>query len=189
MQKLPASFGSIDIQANGSSSAAAAPPPHVLSEDELPLSSGLAPSDTVALKGGDGYDRLLEYRCGRYLYNAVQATFLPVPAMPDDFGTTLHAVAGSRNIKGACMRLFPVPRLAGGWCPAALWWEDVPLQGCGSCGGGGSLSHVFPSKHSTDAQCLATVPAAACTRAATALKLLLHMETCCRRLLWPVQAS
>lgn len=58
----------------------------------------------AALKGGDGYDRLLEFRCGRYLFHHGKGTFLPVPALPADFGTTLHGVAGSRNIKGACGR-------------------------------------------------------------------------------------
>lgn len=96
VQRL-ASFNSLNIQANGSTSLHH--PSHVLEEEEegeeLPLAAAAAP-----LKGGDGYDRLLEYRCGRYLYHHGRATFLPVPAMPVDFATTLHSVAGSRNIKG-----------------------------------------------------------------------------------------
>jgi hypothetical protein len=98
VQRL-ASFNSINIQANGSTSLHH--PSHVLAEEEeeLPLAAAAAP-----LKGGDGYDRLLEYRCGRYLYHHGRATFLPVPAMPADFATTLHSVAGSRNIKGGWAR-------------------------------------------------------------------------------------
>ena len=95
-----ASFNSINIQASSSASHHAHS--HVLSEDELPLAAAAAAAaaDTAALKGGDGYDRLLEYRCGRYLYHHGEATFLPVAAMPADFAATLHTVAGSRNVKG-----------------------------------------------------------------------------------------
>lgn len=103
-----ASFNSIDIQA--SAGGLAAHHHHVLSEEESPLAGGgpgaglswpgLA-ADTAPLKGGDGYDRLLEYRCGRYLFHHGQQTFLPVPAVPPDFGPSLAAVAGSRNVKGA----------------------------------------------------------------------------------------
>lgn len=84
-----ASFNSINIQAST----------HMLADDESPLASVAA--TTAALKGGDGYDRLLEHRCGRYLFHHGQATFLPVPPSPPDFANALHAVAGSRNIKGA----------------------------------------------------------------------------------------
>lgn len=105
MQKM-ASFSSISIQANGSASLSLSASSshhhhhHVLSEDESPIASPTVAA-TAPLKGGDGYDRLLEYRCGRYLYHHAQATFLPVPDMPHDFAATLHTVAGSRNIKGA----------------------------------------------------------------------------------------
>lgn len=94
-----ASFNSINIQA----SSVVVPATHVLAEDETPVATPTALADvTAALKGGDGYDRLLEFRCGRYLYHHGQATFLPVPAMPDDFPASLRCVAGSRNIKGGC---------------------------------------------------------------------------------------
>lgn len=94
-----ASFNSINIQASSAGGAAT----HVLVEDETPVATPTALADvTAALKGGDGYDRLLEFRCGRYLYHHGQATFLPVPAMPDDFSASLRGVAGSRNIKGGC---------------------------------------------------------------------------------------
>ncbi|PRW55974.1 Ca-transporting ATPase [Chlorella sorokiniana] len=92
-----ASFNSINIQASASVHAHA----HVLCEDESPLAGRLP--DTAPLKGGDGYDRLLEYRCGRYLFHHGQGTFLPVPPLPADFPTSLAAVAGSRNIKGQLM--------------------------------------------------------------------------------------
>ncbi|KAL4457986.1 hypothetical protein ABPG75_012851 [Micractinium tetrahymenae] len=99
VQKL-ASFNSINIQASSAGGAAT----HVLAEDETPVATPTALADvTAALKGGDGYDRLLDFRCGRYLYHHGQATFLPVPAMPDDFAATLRGVAGSRNIKGQLM--------------------------------------------------------------------------------------
>ncbi|EFN58732.1 hypothetical protein CHLNCDRAFT_140417, partial [Chlorella variabilis] len=103
VQKM-ASFSSISIQANGSASLSLSASSshhhhhHVLSEDESPIASPTVAA-TAPLKGGDGYDRLLEYRCGRYLYHHAQATFLPVPDMPHDFAATLHTVAGSRNIK------------------------------------------------------------------------------------------
>lgn len=90
-----ASFNSINIQASASVHAHS----HVLCEDESPLAPRLP--DTAPLKGGDGYDRLLEYRCGRYLFHHAQGTFLPVPPLPADFAAALAAVAGSRNIKGA----------------------------------------------------------------------------------------
>jgi hypothetical protein len=96
VQKM-ATLNSINIQANSSATAAA--PHHLLVEDESPMASPTMAA-TAPLKGSDGYDRLIEHRCGRYLYHHGQATFLPVPAMPDTFVTTLHTVAGSRNIKG-----------------------------------------------------------------------------------------
>lgn len=96
-----ASFNSINIQASsGSATGAGLLPTHVLAEDETPVGTPMM-ADVSLLKGGDGYDRLLEYRCGRYLYNHAQGTYLPVPAMPADFSATLRGVAGSRNIKGA----------------------------------------------------------------------------------------
>lgn len=96
VQRL-ASFNSINIQASAGSSG-----PHVLSEEESPMAGSPAGvADITPLKGGDGYDRLLEYRCGRYLFHHGEATFLPVPALPADFGPALAAVAASRNIKGA----------------------------------------------------------------------------------------
>jgi hypothetical protein len=109
-----ASFNSINIQA--SSSASHHSHSHVLSEDELPLAAAAAAAaaDTAALKGGDGYDRLLEYRCGRYLYHHGEATFLPVAAMPADFAATLHTVAGSRNVKGECGFARGAGKTAGG---------------------------------------------------------------------------
>ena len=108
-----ASFNSINIQASASVHS------HVLCEDESPLAAALP--DTAPLKGGDGYDRLLEYRCGRYLFHHGQGTFLPVPPLPADFPTGLAAVAGSRNIKGArCVALFAwlcllLPAAVDGW--------------------------------------------------------------------------
>ncbi|PSC67462.1 hypothetical protein C2E20_8853 [Micractinium conductrix] len=103
VQKL-ASFNAIDIQASCSTHAGSLHT-HVLDEDETPVASPSAfvVDATAALKGGDGYDRLLEFRCGRYLFHHGKGTFLPVPALPADFGTTLHGVAGSRNIKGQLM--------------------------------------------------------------------------------------
>lgn len=124
-----ASFNSINIQASASVHSA-----HVLCEDESPLAGALPlPLDTAPLKGGDGCDRLLEYRCGRYLFHHGQAAFLPVPPLPADFPASLAAVAGSRNIKGArcCARAFkPLlgaaagavvawQRCCGGWCCSA----------------------------------------------------------------------
>ena len=141
MQKL-ASFNSINIQASSSASSHHAV--HTLCEDEsLPGSPDIATAVVAALKGGDGYDRLLEYRCGRYLYHHGQATFLPVPAMPDDFGSALHAVAGSRNIKGAWRAFFAGAACYGwlgligdGWLagwpdgPMAAWHTACTLQQC-----------------------------------------------------------
>ncbi|KAI3436891.1 hypothetical protein D9Q98_006299 [Chlorella vulgaris] len=92
-----ASFNSINIQANGTASQHQAHHHVLLDESESPLALA---DPSAALKGGDGYDRLLEYRCGRYLYHHGLATFLPVPDMPDDFAAALHSLAGSRNIKG-----------------------------------------------------------------------------------------
>lgn len=99
-----ASFNSINIQASSSVHQGLAGA-HVLTDDETPVHTPTAAltAAAAALKGGDGYDRLLEFRCGRYLYSHGQATFLPVPAMPSDFGTTLCSVTGSRNIKGQLM--------------------------------------------------------------------------------------
>ena len=87
-------------------SADARPPPatHVLCEEEHEEEH-----EGGALKGGgpaaggscgDGFDRMLEYRCGRYLYSEAQATFLPIPGLPSGFGAQLHRVASSRGIQG-----------------------------------------------------------------------------------------
>ena len=100
VQRL-ASFNSINIQASAAGAA------HVLADDESPTAGAAAEAlaaGTAPLKGGDGMDRLLEYRCGRYLFHHGEATFLPVPPLPTDFGPALAAVAGSRNVKGAAAR-------------------------------------------------------------------------------------
>lgn len=137
-----ASFNSINIQASSAGGAAT----HVLAEDETPVATPTALADvTAALKGGDGYDRLLEFRCGRYLYHHGQATFLPVPAMPDDFAASLRGVAGSRNIKGGCR---PAWR---GWEPSSAldaWLLTVHTCTC-------STAHVECCARRTTPSCLA----------------------------------
>jgi hypothetical protein len=86
VQRVP-SFSGINIQVAAT---------HVLSEDDAvpDQAAGLS-----GLKGGDGYGRLLEYRCGRYLYSEALNTFLPIPGLPADFDGQLHRVASSRNIQ------------------------------------------------------------------------------------------
>ena len=107
MQRV-ASFNSIDIQASsgggGGSGGAPAPRLHVLSEEEDDEVAPLALAAADALKGTDGCDRLVELRCGRYLYHHAQAAYLPVPALPPDFGAALNALASCRSIKGGWVR-------------------------------------------------------------------------------------
>lgn len=62
--------------------------PHVLHEDEI------QEEDVPVLKG-DGCDRLLEYRCGRYLFSHAEQTFFPVPGLPKDFPATVRALAAA----------------------------------------------------------------------------------------------
>lgn len=89
VQRVP-SLAGINIQV-----AAAA---HVLSEED---DSAEQPGSSSGLKGcSDGCDRLLEYRCGRYLYSPALNTFLPIPGVPTDFAGQLHRVATSRSIQG-----------------------------------------------------------------------------------------
>lgn len=119
VQRL-ASFNSINIQASTSL--------HVLSEEESPMAAAAAvAAGTAPLKGGDGMDRLLEYRCGRYLYHHGQATFLPVAALPDDFGGSLAAVAGSRNVKGASRGVLGVDGEAL-WVPRWRQWPAPEMS-------------------------------------------------------------
>lgn len=86
-------------------------PQHVLCDEVLPPAAG-GEDEGGALKGfsgagsglSDGLDRLLEYRCGRYLYSEAQATFLPIPGLPTDFASQLHRVATDRSIQGVPAR-------------------------------------------------------------------------------------
>lgn len=79
-----ASFASINIQASGAV--------HVHADS--------GPTDASAGIKGDGFDRVLEYRCGRYLFSYATGTFLPVPPVPGGFVEELNAAAVSRRVKG-----------------------------------------------------------------------------------------
>lgn len=82
------SFASINIQA---SSAA------VYVHADGGITNGM---NSAAGVTGDGFDRMLEYRCGRYIYSYSQGTFLPVPATPSGFVDELNTAAVSRRVKG-----------------------------------------------------------------------------------------
>ncbi len=84
------SFASINIQA---SSAAV----HVNAGGSNGITNGFNPAAGVT---GDGFDRMLEYRCGRYIFSYSQGTFLPVPATPSGFVDELNSAAVSRRVKG-----------------------------------------------------------------------------------------
>ncbi len=87
VSRMP-SFASINIQA---SSAAV----HVQAGG-----GGINGFNPAAGVTGDGFDRMLEYRCGRYIFSYSQGTFLPVPATPSGFVDELNAAAVSRRVKG-----------------------------------------------------------------------------------------
>jgi cation-transporting ATPase 13A3/4/5 len=82
------SFASINIQA---SSAA------VNAHTDGGITNGMNPAAGVT---GDGFDRMLEYRCGRYIFSYSEGTFLPVPATPSGFVDDLNTTAVSRRVKG-----------------------------------------------------------------------------------------
>ena len=90
VQRLPA-FSGINIQAAAAT--------HVLSEDDAAEDE----HEQHNLKGSSGsstgLDRLLECRCGRYLYSEGLDTFLPVPGLAPGFPGQLHRLA-SRRISG-----------------------------------------------------------------------------------------
>lgn len=86
VSRLP-SFASISIQASSS--------PVLHGDDSI----APFPATGIGIKG-DGCDRMLEYRCGRYLYSHSVGTFLPVPSVPEGFIDELMGASNSRRIKG-----------------------------------------------------------------------------------------
>ncbi|GAB4820540.1 hypothetical protein N2152v2_007586 [Parachlorella kessleri] len=92
VQRLPG-FSGINIQAAAAT--------HVLSEEDAAEDE----QEQHNLKGSgggsssSGLDRLLECRCGRYLYSEGLDTFLPVPGLAPGFAGKLHRLA-SRRISG-----------------------------------------------------------------------------------------
>lgn len=83
VQVVPA-FSGVQVQAGV----------HVLSEDEVVEGSA------AGSPHGDGFDRLLEFRCARYLYSPAEDTFLPIPGLAPDFAARLHRIATSKSIQG-----------------------------------------------------------------------------------------
>jgi cation-transporting ATPase 13A3/4/5 len=86
VRRLP-SFASIDVHAAALGGGAPAP-------------GGIGLGGGAAAPKGDGLDRLLEFRCARYLYSHAAATFLPVPGTPPGFQGELAAGAAARRVKG-----------------------------------------------------------------------------------------
>jgi cation-transporting P-type ATPase 13A2 len=91
VSRMP-SFASINIQANS-----AAVHVHAGGGGGFGLANGTNPAAGVT---GDGFDRMLEYRCGRYIFAYSQGTFLPVPVTPSGFVDELNTAAVSRRVKG-----------------------------------------------------------------------------------------
>ena len=79
-----ASFASINIQASGA----------------VHIHADADPINATAGIKGDGFDRVLEYRCGRYLFSYTEGSFLPVPPVPRGFIDELNAAAVARRVKG-----------------------------------------------------------------------------------------
>lgn len=81
----------------------AATSPHLLAEDEelqlLGAHASLPSKEHEAGVGGYS-DRLLLYRCGRYVFSAVEQTFVPVPSLPKGFVTLLAHAAAAPNAVG-----------------------------------------------------------------------------------------
>lgn len=86
--RLP-SFTSVNIQASAA-----------LDLGDDPAAAFSSTSSSGGGLKGDAVDRMLDYRCGRYLFSDALGTFLPVPPVPEGFIEELNAAATSRRIKG-----------------------------------------------------------------------------------------
>lgn len=66
----------------------------------LGTSGDTTPASSSGSGKVDASERMLDYRCGRYLYSHAEDTFLSVPGMPAGFQQELAAAASARHIKG-----------------------------------------------------------------------------------------